>query len=475
MSVIGKGCDAEARAVDEIVARARKAQGLFAEASQEIADLAALAAGWAIMEPARNRALAEQAVADTGLGRTQDKIAKNHRKTLGLLRDLQGARSVGVLSDDPATGIVEIARPVGVVAAITPSTNPAATPANNIINALKGRNAIVLAPSPKGARVCAALIGHVHRELGKAGLDPDLVQMLPPPGTKAMTAALMAAADLVVATGSRANVRAAYSSGKPALGVGVGNVAAIVLPAADIPATAGRVARSKTFDNATSCSSENHLVAVGAAWAPLLAALEAEGGVLATKEETARLQKIMFKAGHLNPAILARPAAEIAARAGLDRPAFATCRFIMVEEEAGTAGPDHPFSGEKLSPVLTLYRARDLDGAIAQVGLLYDYQGKGHSVGLHGASAAEALRVGTTLPVCRVIVDQAHCIATGGSFDNGLPFSLSMGCGSWGGNGFSENLNYRHFLNITRIVRPIAPREPKMEDIFAAYWRRHGR
>ena len=242
--------DEDEQQVRPLIARARAAQEAFAGASQENVDLAVTAAAWAIMEPHRNRALAEQAVRDSGLGSVDDKIAKNHRRTLGLLRDLQGARSVGVLREDAATGITEIAQPVGVVAAITPSTHPVASPINNIINALKGRNAIVLAPSPKGVAVCARLLGYVHDELTKIGLPTDLAQMLPPPASKAQTRALMHQADLVVATGSQANVRAAYSSGTPALGVGVGNVASIVSPNADFSAAAARIAASKTSTTA---------------------------------------------------------------------------------------------------------------------------------------------------------------------------------------------------------------------------------
>ncbi|SIR02937.1 sulfoacetaldehyde dehydrogenase [Aromatoleum tolulyticum] len=463
----------EAAVVGELLRRARAAQAAFADADQDTVDRVVTGAGWAIMEPARNRLLAEQAVRETGLGKVDDKVRKNHRKTLGLLRDLQGARSVGILSEDRTTGITEIARPVGVVAAITPSTNPAATPANNIINALKGRNAIILAPSPKGAGTCATLVGFVQRELEKVGVPADLVQMLPPPASKALMGELMRQADLVVATGSRANVRAAYASGTPALGVGAGNVAAIVMPGADFALTAERIAASKTFDNATSCSSENSLVVVGDAWEPLLAALAQAGGVLATAEEQARLEAAMFPGGKADAAFIAQSAPRVAALAGLTRTAYAGARFILVREQG--VGPDHPFSGEKLSPVLTLYRVADFDAAIAQVGALYEYQGKGHSVGVHGATADEVLRLGFELPVCRVIVEQTHCVAVGGAFDNGLPFSLSMGCGTWGGNGFSDNLNYRHFLNVTRIVRTIPAREPDEASVFGDYWRRYGR
>jgi sulfoacetaldehyde dehydrogenase len=461
--------------VETLVARARSTQQIFAQAEQPLIDMAVAAAAWAILEPGRNRALAEQAVAETGLGNVADKVAKNHRKTLGLLRDLHGAKSAGVIHEDLALGLTEIARPVGVVAAITPSTNPAATPVNNVINALKGRNAIVLAPSPKGAGTCARLLDYIHAELAKIGLPVDLVQMLPAPASKQQTAELMRVADLVVATGSRANVRAAYASGTPALGVGAGNVAAIVKPAADMALAAARIAASKTFDNATSCSSENSLVIVGEAWRPLIAALTNEGGVLLAEKVASRLQSAMFPDGHLAPEAVGRDALSLIRLAGFKPDSFAGARFLMVEQQPSQIGPEHPFSGEKLSPVLTLYRASDFTHAIALVRALYEHQGKGHSVGIHGGGPEDWLRLGEELPVCRVIVDQVHSAATGGAFDNGLPFSLSMGCGTWGGNGFSDNLNYRHFLNITQIVRPIPPRMPEVEDVLGAYWSAYGR
>ena len=461
------------RDVADLVRRASAAQRRYERYTQPQVDEVVVACGWAIIEPARNRALAELAVRDTGLGNIADKIAKNHRKTLGLLRDLAGAKSVGVIAEDRARGVTEIARPVGVVAAITPSTNPGATPANNIINALKGRNAVIVAPSPKGHSTGALLVRFMHEALAKVGAPRDLVQLLPAPVTKDATFELMRAADLVVATGSQANVRAAYASGTPALGVGTGNVAAIVDASADLADAAAKIARSKTFDNATSCSSENSVVIVDAVYAAALDALRAAGGVLLDADEKARLQRAMWPAGRLSDAITARDAPTIARLAGLTGLPFGRATFLMVEESG--FGREHPFSGEKLSPVLALYRASDFDHAIAVVESIYAYQGAGHSVGLHTRDDSQALALGLRLPVSRVIVNQAHCIATGGSFDNGLPFSLSMGCGTWGRNSFSDNLNYRHFLNITRIATPITERVPTEDEIFGTYFRKHGR
>lgn len=463
---------AAAQIVGELIARARAAQKIYAGYSQQQLDETVSAAGWAIMEPTRNRMLAEIAVRDTGLGNVADKIDKNHRKTLGLLRDLQGAISTGELAEYPEKGIIEIARPVGVVAAVVPSTNPGATPANNIINALKCGNAIILSPSPKGYSTCAKLLEYIHEEFRRTGAPRDLVQMLPDPVTKETSTELMKQADLVVVTGSQNNVRAGYSSGTPALGVGAGNVAVIIDDSADCDDAAAKIMRSKTFDNATSCSSENSLIIHAAVYDRMLASLAKQGGALLTPAEKETLQKALFPGGKLSPACTAQSVSKICAVAGLTRPELVAARCLMVEESG--AGRDYPYSGEKLSPVLTLYRARDFDHAFNIMRSIYDYMGDGHSCGIYSEDEAHIQRLGHEMTVCRVIVKQAHAIANGGSFDNGLPFSLSMGCGTWGGNGFSENLNYRHFMNVTRIVRAIPPDEPTVDDIFGDYRRKYG-
>ncbi|MEO8524441.1 MAG: aldehyde dehydrogenase family protein [Caldimonas sp.] len=479
--VVRDGDDDGLSDVRALVERARAAQRVYEQSTQERVDMVVAAAGWAIVEPARNRELAELAVAATGIGDVEDKVRKNHRKTLGLLRDLRGAKSVGVISVDPARGIVEIARPVGVVCAITPSTNPGATPANKIINALKGRNAVIVAPSPKGWSTCARLIAFIHVQLEKTGMErglaQGLVQILPSPVTKRSTAELMRLCDLVVATGSQANVRAAYASGTPAFGVGAGNVAGIVDETADVDAAAERIVRSKTFDNATSCSSENSLVIVDAAREKLLVALGARGAVLLDAAQKATLATLMWPAGKLSPDVIGQSAVVIAERAaavaGADRAAWnaiaaAKPRILMVEERG--IGHEHPFSGEKLSPVMALFSARDFADACAIVEKIYAFEGAGHSVGLSTAREERGLELGLTLPVSRVIVNQAHCIATGGSFDNGLPFSLSMGCGTWGRNNFSDNMNYRHYLNIARVSQSIPEQVPSEREIFGAFF-----
>jgi sulfoacetaldehyde dehydrogenase len=204
----------------------------------------------------------------------------------------------------------------------------------------------------------------------------------------------------------------------------------------------------------------------------MLTELAKHCGVLLDTSEKLQLERVMFPGGKLASITTAQSAPRIAALAGLGRDALKNCRFIMVEESG--SGPSCPFSGEKLAPVIAVYKARDFAEAFEITRDIYEYQGKGHSVGIHTRDDGHIMRLGLELDVCRVIVNQAHAIATGGSFDNGLPFSLSLGCGTWGRNGFSENLNYRHFLNTTRIARVIPEKVPAEEDIFGAYWRKYG-
>ena len=459
--------------VDALVARARIAQQQYiTHADQLRFDHAALAVGWALMQPERNQNLSTMAVAETGLGKISDKITKNHRKTLGLLRDIQNAQTHGILEDNAETGLIKIARPIGVIGAVVPSTNPVATPTNNIINALKCGNAIILAPSPKGANVCAELLGHIHAEFQKLGLPKDLVQMLPTPPSKVKSQRLMEKVDLLIVTGSQDNVRRAYRSGTPAIGVGAGNVTVIVDETADLNAAAAKIMASKTFDHATSCSSENAIVVLDEIYDDFLLALDEVGGRLLNSDNAAKLKAALFQGGHLNRDMIAREAEQVLKVADITLPNAKGTKFLVLPAEG--IGSDNPESGEKLSVVLSLYRARDFDQAKEITAKILSHQGAGHSIGIHTTDQSRATELGFSMPICRVIVNQAHCFATGGAFNNGMPFSLSMGCGSWGGNSIDDNLHYRHFMNITKIVREIPAREPSLESIFNDYWQQVG-
>lgn len=457
----------DTKIIDELVEKARAAQARFeATANQEILDKASQAVAWALMEPSRNKSLAEFAVAQTGIGKVSDKIIKNHRKTLGLMRDLKGTKTFGHVEEDASKGVSTYLRPKGVVAAIVPSTNPLATPINNAVNAIKTGNAIILAPSPKGAEPLARLLGYVHAELDKIGVDRDLVQMVPNPPSKDKTARLMALADVLVVTGSQNNVRSAYASGTPAIGVGMGNVVTIIDESADLDDAAAKIAASKTFDNATSCSSENAVVALASTYDAMSAALEKAGGYILTPAEVTHLEATYFHDGKMHRGMMAQDMDKVLATLGFSH-VPADTKFLVAPTDK--ADKSHKISGEKMALFLALYQAENFDDAVRLTRSIQHGQGAGHSVGLHSASDANAHLMAQSLPTCRVIVNQAHCYATGGSFDNGLPFSLSMGCGSWGGNSIDDNFNWTHLVNRTKIARPIPPNEPSVDDIFGDY------
>ena len=458
--------------VDALVRRGRVAMEAFAGSDQARVDEAVTAIAWSLYKPAHAEALAAMAVDDTGLGNAADKVVKNRRKTFGTLRDLMRVKSVGIVEERPELGLVKYAKPVGVVGAVTPSTNPAATPVNKAMMALKGRNAIVIAPSPAGLATTTRAVALMRAALGKVGAPADLVQVLPAPVDKAITNALMAACDLVVVTGSQSNVRAAYRSGTPAIGVGAGNVPVIVDSSARLDEAAAKIAASKCFDNATSCSSENAAIILDDVYDDAVAALRRAGGHLANAAEKEAIRETLWVDGKLNVGVIAKDFEVFAAECGLGDTARGAT-FFMVEETG--VGPEHPFSDEKLALVLTVYRAKTFDDAMGMVRAIMAFKGLGHSVGIHTAELAHARRLAEELDTARVLVNMAHTFGNGGGFDSGLNFTLSMGCGTWQGNSISENLNYRHFLNITHLAVPIPEDRPSEDALFGDYWEKYGK
>ncbi|MDA7947955.1 MAG: aldehyde dehydrogenase family protein [Hyphomicrobiaceae bacterium] len=463
--------DAE-RSIADLIDRARTAMGEFAGASQAQLDDAVTALAWSLYKPETAKELAEYAVEVTGLGNVESKITKNQRKTFGTLRDLMRVKSTGIIEEIPEKGLVKYAKPVGVVAAVTPSTNPSATPVNKAMMAVKGGNAIIIAPSPLAWPVTNATVEAMRTELKKIGAPEDLVQILPDPVTRDATNALMRAADLVIVTGSQNNVRNAYSSGKPAIGVGAGNVPVIIDADADLDDAAAKICASKIFDNSTSCSSENSVIIVDEIYDEAIAALTRAGGYLASADEGRRIVDLLWQGGKLNRKIIAKDASVLAEAFGLSGDA-AAAKFFMVEETG--IGPDYPLSDEKLSLVLTVYRAKNFADAKRIGTEVLEHVGKGHSIGIHTKTVDHARELAEDLEVVRVLVNQAHTFGNGGGFDSGLPFTLSMGCGTWQGNSISENLNYRNFLNITHLVTTIPEDKPREEELFGSYWERFGK
>ena len=458
--------------VAETVARAKAAMAAYENHDQERVDDAVRALAWSIYKPEHARMLAELAVADTGLGDVESKIIKNTRKTFGTLRDLLRAKTVGVISEDPKRGLVKYGKPVGVVGAVCPSTNPAATPVNKAMMALKGGNAVIIAPSPAGAETTRKTVELMRAELKKAGHPEDLVQVLPPPVSKVMTEEMIRQVDLAVVTGSQDNVRRAMQSGTVTVGVGAGNVPVIIDSTADLDDAAEKICASKIFDNSTSCSSENALVILDDVYENAIAALERAGGWRCDRTECENVITTLWTGGKLNRSIIAKDAAILAEAMNL-REGAKGAKFFMVEQD--TVGGKHTLADEKLSLVLTIYRAKDFDEAKKTVAAILNVTGKGHSVGIHTKDDARARELAQATDVVRVLVNQAHTFGNGGGFNNALPFTLSMAGGTWAGNTLSDNLNYNCFINITHLVTTIPEDKPSEEALFGAYWQRYGK
>jgi sulfoacetaldehyde dehydrogenase len=458
--------------VAEVITKARAAQQAIDHWTAEQVDDLTTAVAYAVARKDRAEGLARLAVDEAGFGNYADKVTKIQRRVLGVLSDLRTTPTVGVVEENPARGLVKIAKPVGVVAALIPTTGPDATPPVKALWALAGRNAVVFAAHPRSKQTTDAVVAYMRAACEQVGAPADLIQSLPEAKIE-HTQELMRRADLIVATGGAGMVKAAYSSGTPAFGVGVGNCVHVVDETGDVVDAADAIATSKTFDYATSCLADNAVVAHDTVHDELLALLLARGGHLCTDEEKQRLQAVMWPDGGEIPSaqVIAKSAQRIAQLAGIPVPDTTT--FLIVAETG--AGPSYPFSGEKLSVVLALYRySGGIDNAVAQVNAITDYQGLGHTCGIHTSTEAHVQALADGTRTARVLVNQSLNEGAG-SARNGLPFTLSLGCGTWGGTITTENINARHFVNLTWVSRPITPKTIDADALFERHFERYGR
>ena len=467
----GKQTPEEVQAeIAAMVDRARSAQQTIENYTQAEADALVTAVGWHVFK--NREALAQLAVNEGGFGRYQDKVAKFENRVMGTLADMAGIKTCGVVEEIPEKGLIKIAKPVGVIAALIPTTGPDATPPVKALGALKARNAIIISPHPRTKRTSIAVVEAMRQGCRDVGAPEDLIQVIEQPSI-GKTEALMQLADLVVATGGVGMVKAAYSSGTPAYGVGVGNSVHVVDETADLDDAAVMISRAKTFDYATSCLADNSVVAEAEIYEALRDKLVAAGGHLCTPEEKTKLVRAMWPDGGHIPSIdvVAKPAGRIAELAGFP---IAEDRTFLIVEEDGT-GPEHPFSGEKLSVVLALFRyAGGIDAAIDLVNRITGYQGLGHTCGIHTSSDANVEALAMRTKTARVIVNQ-NLNEGAGSPRNGMPYTLSLACGTWGGNITTENVSARHFVNLTWVSRPLAPRTITPDAIFRSHWAKHGK
>ena len=453
----------EAKEVAELIARSRAAQEQIEHYTQAQVDRLIRGMVYAVARPGVAEEIAQHTVDESQLGNYDGKFMKISRKTRAALMDIIDDKSVGVIEEDKERNLIKIAKPVGVIGALSPSTNPEATPVIKAICAVKGRNSIIIAPHPR-AKVTNAIICNKMREaLVKLGAPADLVIPIETPSVE-KTNEVMRQCDRVLATGGGPMVHAAYSSGTPALGVGVGNAVITVDDTADLDDAAEKIRISKTFDYAASCSSDNSVILFDSIYDTMLDKLQAQGGFVVEGENKTKLQNTIWVDGHLNTKIVAQSAETIAGMAGIDLPAGKS--FLIVPETG--FGEDYPFSGEKLSVTMALYRAKDIDDAIRITNGVQSYQGRGHSCGIYSKSDANILKLAEETYTSRVMVNQPQAPSNSGNLWNGMRQTFSLGCGSWGGNATNNNISWRDLINETWVSKPLAKAKeiPSDDDLF---------
>ncbi|MBI4244293.1 MAG: aldehyde dehydrogenase family protein [Planctomycetes bacterium] len=447
--------------VTKLMNRARYAQKIAESFTQERVNELSTAIAWSIVKPENAQKLAILALEETRMGDYESKYKKIMKKIKGVQRDIKNAKSVGIIEECPDKGIAKIAKPVGVIGAIIPCTNPEITPTIKAMNAIKCRNAVVCSPHPRGQNTTFKTVELMRSALKRHNAPEDLI-ICSENSSKEISSEIMKQCDLIVATGGASMVEAAYSSGTPAYGVGAGNVVVIVDETADIKDAAHKIMLSKTFDLASGCSCDNAVIAHESIYYHLLESFKSEGGYLVNAEEKKLLQKAMWIDGVINKDIVAQPAAKIADLAGMT--ISENAKFLMVEEKG--IGKGYPFSGEKMCVVLTIYKYQDFDEAIEKVNVIQGYQGAGHSCGIYSFDENHIEQLSFRTKTSRVMIRQPQNYGNSGDWCNGMPFTVTLGCGTWGGNIVSENIVLKHYYNTTWVSRPFEPVVPADEELF---------
>jgi sulfoacetaldehyde dehydrogenase len=457
--------DEQRQELDEAFERARSALAIIETYDQARVDRLCQAVAWAVANKRAFTRLVDMGIEESGLGDAESRMGKR-LKIRGVLRDALRQKSVGVIEEIPEKGIVKYGKPAGIVACIVPTTNPDLTPAGNAIYAIKARDVVIFSPHPRSKRTSFETVRLMREALEREGAPPDILQCL----TKVnipMSQALMARADLVIATGGQAMVRSAYSSGTPAYGVGAGNSTMIIDETANIEEAARNTRLSKTSDFGSGCSADGNLIIEAGIFDRLVKQLQAEGGYLASAAEKAALRRVMWdEEQHRTPNTVAIAPQRLAEIAGFGIPADR--KFIIVDGDG--IGKEHPFSGEKLTTLLAVYRYKGFEQALSMMSAIYEVGGKGHSCGIYSFDQDHIDRLARAAPVSRIMVRQPQSKANAGAFNNGMPMTSSLGCGTWGGNVVSENVHLKHYMNTTWVSLPIKEDRPSDEQLFGDFY-----
>ena len=454
----------EKQYAQELLERARSAQKQIEDLDQAAVDRAIQAVAWAAANEKTFTRLARLGVEESGLGDWEGRPNKRF-KIKGVLRDALRQKSVGIVEEIPEKGLFKYAKPVGVVAALVPTTNPALTPPGMGIYALKAKNAVVFSPHPRAKQTTIETVQVMRKALKKIGLPEDLYVCAEKPSIP-MAQELMAICDLTIATGGPAMAKSAHMSGKPAYAAGQGNSTMVIDETANIEEAAHNSMLSKMSDFGSGCSADGNLVVEATIYDAFLDQLQKEGGYLVSDEQKAQLEKVLWTDGHRTMNTIACPAKQIAAIAGFSLPDDK--KFLIVKEDK--IGKDHPFSTEKLGTLLSIFKYSGFENALSMVSQIYETQGKGHSCGIYSFNDDHIDQLAKTAPVSRMMVRQPQSKANAGSFTNGMPMTSSMGCGVWAGNVTNENISLKHYLNYTWVSRPIAEDKPSDEELFGEFY-----
>ncbi len=448
--------------IQELVQRSRKAQAVLAGYSQQQLDAVVRAMAKVVYDNAEP--LAKMAAEETRMGVYEHKITKNKGKSRIIWNALKGKTTVGVLREIPEEGLVEIAKPMGVVCAVLPCTNPIVTPMCNAMFAVKSGNTIIVAPHPRAVRCTARVKELFDAEFEKLGCPKDVFLVLEDSSVE-KTQLLMGACDIVVATGGAAMVKSAYSSGKPSYGVGPGNVQGIYDSDIDIPAAVSKAIASRIFDNGIICSADQTIIAPRATYGDIIAEFVKNGAYYTEDPAEVDLWRCtIFPDGVMNKHLVGQSVEKLAEAAKVKVPEGT--KLIIVK--AGKAGQGDVLSKEKMCPFMSAYAYDSWEEGvqIARENLLFE--GAGHSVSVQSGNKEHLIYAGEHLPVSRVLANQSCATMNGGAFANGLSPTTTLGCGSWGNNSISENLSYKHFYNTQRIAfeKPNW-QQPSDEEIWA--------
>ena len=451
--------------LDEVFERARKALAVIETYDQQRVDRLCQAVAWAVSNKRTFTRLVAMGIEESGLGDAESRMGKR-MKIRGVLRDALRQKSVGIIEELPEKGIVKYGKPVGIISCIVPTTNPDLTPAGNAIYGIKGRNVVIFSPHPRSKKTSFETVRLMREALEREGAPADILQCL----TKVnipMSQALMARGNLIIATGGQPMVRAAYSSGTPAYGVGSGNSTMIIDETANIQEAARNTRLSKTSDFGSGCSADGNLIIEESIFDQLLAQLQIEGGYLCNDQEKAALRKVMWDdENHRTSDTVAIAPQKLAQIAGFTIPADR--KFLIVYGDG--IGKEYPYSGEKLTTLLAVYKYQGFDQALQMMRAVYEVGGKGHSCGIYSFNQDHIHALALAAPVSRIMVRQPQSKANAGAFNNGMPMTSSLGCGTWGGNIVSENVHLKHYLNTTWVSVPIKEDKPSDAELFGDFY-----